>query len=255
MECVVFEKERMIMHYVIGDVHGCYAPLMKLLDEIYREDDRAEIILLGDIIDRGPQVYETLMWAMNNITESGPIRCVRGNHEELALEWIHHSYPKWLKRPRSPLPRSKFDFAQMLQEHDLLVPEKVGAIADFFSSLPYRIPLSVVRSNGSVMEMMLVHAWHDSNARTEAFQKRINTSFRCYTGRRSSDYVIIHGHTPTQLPEYMAADPEHTFPGRISLRHCAINIDGGCCYGLVDGIQGHLCGICAETGKQYYSQL
>jgi len=243
------------MHYIIGDVHGCYDPLMQMLDNIYSEDANAEIILLGDLIDRGPQVFETLMWAMENVRPDGPIRCVRGNHEELALEWIQHSYSKWLHRPQSPLPRSKFDFAQMLQEHNLLAPEIISDIADFFHSLPHRIPLTITRTNGEKMNLMLVHAWHDSKARTEAFQRRINTNFRCFTGRRGSDYVIIHGHTPTQLPEYMEADPENTVPGRISLRHCAINIDGGCCYGLVDGVQGHLCGICPETGKQYYTHL
>ena len=60
-ECNVYEVTK--MHYVIGDVHGCYDELAALLTIIERKDKAARFILLGDLIDRGPKVWEVLYWA------------------------------------------------------------------------------------------------------------------------------------------------------------------------------------------------
>ena len=59
------------MHYVIGDVHGCYDEMMTLIKKIESMDSEAQICFVGDFIDRGPKVWETLCWAMDNITEKG----------------------------------------------------------------------------------------------------------------------------------------------------------------------------------------
>lgn len=48
------------MHYVIGDVHGCYDEMTALLAKIESMDPEAEIWFVGDFIDRGPKVWETL---------------------------------------------------------------------------------------------------------------------------------------------------------------------------------------------------
>ena len=59
------------MHYVIGDVHGCYDEMMLLLQKIEKSDSEAQFIFVGDFIDRGPKVWDVLAWAMENITEDG----------------------------------------------------------------------------------------------------------------------------------------------------------------------------------------
>lgn len=61
---------------VIGDVHGCYAELMDLLDQaaLAAED---EIIAIGDIVDRGPDTPKVL-----DFFRSHPrARSLMGNHE------------------------------------------------------------------------------------------------------------------------------------------------------------------------------
>ena len=40
------------MHYVIGDVHGCYDEMMALLHKIESADPDAEIIFVGDFIEK-----------------------------------------------------------------------------------------------------------------------------------------------------------------------------------------------------------
>ena len=58
-------------HYVIGDVHGCYEDFLLLKERI---DPEATIILTGDFLDRGPEVWEMLGWAMEHIGRAGNIR-------------------------------------------------------------------------------------------------------------------------------------------------------------------------------------
>lgn len=63
------------MHYVIGDVHGCYDELATLLTIIEKRDRSAQFILLGDLIDRGPKVWEVLYWAQRHISQNGRASC------------------------------------------------------------------------------------------------------------------------------------------------------------------------------------
>ena len=75
------------MHYVIGDIHGCYQDMIASLNKIESQDQDAQIIFVGDFIDRGPDVDKVLDWSLENITLDGKYRAVRGNHEQMVLEW------------------------------------------------------------------------------------------------------------------------------------------------------------------------
>ena len=44
-------------HYIIGDVHGEYDTLMRLVSKIPSE---AKLIFVGDLIDRGSQSVEVI---------------------------------------------------------------------------------------------------------------------------------------------------------------------------------------------------
>ncbi|MFW5690982.1 MAG: metallophosphoesterase [Chloroflexota bacterium] len=68
--------------FVIGDIHGCYAELLDLLEKagVTRYD---HIISLGDIINRGPQSQETLRFFMGEAPRysCASTRAIIGNHE------------------------------------------------------------------------------------------------------------------------------------------------------------------------------
>lgn len=76
--------------YAIGDVHGRYDLLSRLLEMIAADKAShpridSQIIMLGDYIDRGPQsrqVCEALM----ALERSDAVRCLRGNHEQIVLD-------------------------------------------------------------------------------------------------------------------------------------------------------------------------
>ncbi|MFO1261223.1 MAG: metallophosphoesterase family protein [Sphingomonadaceae bacterium] len=76
--------------YAIGDVHGCFPLLVKLLqlieiDQREREPMETHVVLLGDYIDRGPQSRDVceLLYAMR---DSAYFHCLMGNHEETMLK-------------------------------------------------------------------------------------------------------------------------------------------------------------------------
>ena len=61
--------------FVIGDVHGCYHTLIKLVKKLPKN---ANIIFLGDLCDKGNFSKEVLEFVINNNHT-----CIYGNHEFL----------------------------------------------------------------------------------------------------------------------------------------------------------------------------
>ena len=66
--------------WVIGDVHGYAETLMSLLDRL-NLDSLDRVVLLGDLIDRGPNSAEVIKIAR----EDPRIFSVLGNHEQMML--------------------------------------------------------------------------------------------------------------------------------------------------------------------------
>lgn len=61
---------------IIGDIHGCYAELLELLDRASLSD-QDEIIAVGDIVDRGPDSPRVLAF----FRQHPRARSIQGNHE------------------------------------------------------------------------------------------------------------------------------------------------------------------------------
>lgn len=51
--------------YVIGDVQGCYQPLLALLELIEFDENKDTLWFVGDLVNRGPQNLETLRFIKN----------------------------------------------------------------------------------------------------------------------------------------------------------------------------------------------
>ncbi len=71
---------------IIGDIHGCNKELCALLDKIKPERDD-QIILLGDLFDRGPESWE-VFHTVQSLERTFGERFVllRGNHEDFLLK-------------------------------------------------------------------------------------------------------------------------------------------------------------------------
>lgn len=76
--------------YAVGDVHGCRAPFEALISAIDADDAArpgadTTVILLGDLVDRGPDSAGVLALA-RNWQARRRVRILTGNHEEMFLE-------------------------------------------------------------------------------------------------------------------------------------------------------------------------
>ena len=63
--------------YVMSDIHGCFDEFQKMLGEV-GFSERDQLILAGDLIERGPKNYEMLRW-LEDIPDN--ILPILGNHE------------------------------------------------------------------------------------------------------------------------------------------------------------------------------
>jgi serine/threonine protein phosphatase 1 len=82
----------------IGDIHGCQLALRKLLEQIQptAEDN---VVLLGDVVDRGPATREVIEQILD-LQNKCRLIFIMGNHEEMMLsalaggEWAN-SWPSY----------------------------------------------------------------------------------------------------------------------------------------------------------------
>ena len=65
-------------HYAIGDIHGCYTALTRLLQHIDFQDSTDRLWLVGDLVNRGPQSLQVLRFL--RALKIPPI-IVLGNHD------------------------------------------------------------------------------------------------------------------------------------------------------------------------------
>lgn len=64
---------------IIGDIAGRYNELMKLIELMPKAD---RIILVGDLVDRGPDSKKVIEWAMNTPN----VVTLKGNHEDMMVQ-------------------------------------------------------------------------------------------------------------------------------------------------------------------------
>jgi len=73
---------------IVGDLHGCAGELERLLELVGFEARSDRLVLVGDLVVRGPDPHGSLA-----LVKRLGGRAVRGNHEDRLLSWRHRREP------------------------------------------------------------------------------------------------------------------------------------------------------------------
>lgn len=136
------------MYDIIGDIHGHARPLNALLqrlgyiklDEVYTHPEGRQVIFLGDFIDRGPQILETLVIA-KAMVDAGTALVVMGNHEFNALAY-HTKHPTENRYLRTHSDKNKKQHQATL---DALDHSQLAYYLSWFATLPTHLDLGNLR--------------------------------------------------------------------------------------------------------------
>ncbi len=73
------------MQWIIGDIHGCYYTLQRLLEKVRAYDDEAQFVFIGDYVDRGLRSLEVVNLVIEEQKKGA--YCLRGNHDDV-IDWM-----------------------------------------------------------------------------------------------------------------------------------------------------------------------
>jgi serine/threonine protein phosphatase 1 len=74
------------MRWVVGDIHGMLRPLQTLVAAVNRTDPAAQILFLGDYVNRGPDSRAVVDYLL---TLSSSAHFIRGNHDDVLDVVLH----------------------------------------------------------------------------------------------------------------------------------------------------------------------
>lgn len=199
--------------YAVGDVHGRHDLLIKLFAQIEADareapEQQCELIFLGDYIDRGLYVRQTLDWLIEfpQRAESKNFRltCLRGNHEELLLKFLKDpdSGQVWLENGayetllsfglKLSSPRPKPETFKHLSEQ--LHSKLEGKYLKFLSER------GLARTVG---DYFFCHAGIDPDRpiKSQQSQSLLWIRDRFLQSDKKFEKIIVHGHSISALPD------------------------------------------------------
>jgi serine/threonine protein phosphatase 1 len=194
--------------YVIGDVHGRLDLLNDLEGQIRCDlataPTKVLTIFLGDYVDRGPESAGV----MDRLAEQDfctPLVALRGNHEEVFMEFLADASVLGSWR--------KFGGLETLHSYGVNVADAMrgagyeSAQAALVEALPlrHRQFLEQTRLSYSLGDYFFCHAGARPGVALERQSASdllwIRNEFLEYRG--AFDKVVVHGHTPMAAPEIM----------------------------------------------------
>jgi serine/threonine protein phosphatase 1 len=193
--------------YAIGDIHG-RLDLFEQLIAIVEADDAARhgsvettVVLLGDLIDRGPDsagvIATARAWA-----ERRRVRILAGNHEEMFLgafereETLRHFLRHGGRETLLSYPIDPDDYARMTLD------ELRSAMPDFVPQADIAF-LRTLEDQIRIGDYVFVHAGIRPGVRLE---EQVPSDMRWIRGefiadRSVRDFAVVHGHTIVDEPE------------------------------------------------------
>jgi serine/threonine protein phosphatase 1 len=191
--------------FAIGDVHGRADLLLSKLEAIYdveraRPVERSEVVILGDLIDRGPNSAGCLD-LISALAEHRPVVALLGNHEIVARTFLADEsvYAEWLA----------IGGAATLASYGVPAARRGTTPADVQLALLERMPerhralLDGLRPSFTCGDYVFVHAGLRPGVPLAAQSLRDLTTIRgeFLEADAPFEHCVVHGHTPVRYPE------------------------------------------------------
>jgi len=228
-------------HFIIGDVHGMYDVLIKLLEQIPK---RSEVIFVGDLIDRGLDSKKVVNLVKNNY------KAVLGNHEDTfirffqdyfnGMKWeeLLNKWYLWIFKNGGKNTLISYGIWNNKNPNKKIL-EDIKSDLNYFQSLPLYIELNIKKDNLPIVisHSNITNVWHlrDNLDSFKTF-KDITLRTRDLEYNKSSKIFNIYGHTITKEPIF---------------RGQSLSIDTGA-YAKMQGF-GRLSGYLIEDDIFYYA--
>ena len=211
--------------YAIGDVHGCLAQLNRLL-ALIREDLagstlEAQLIFLGDLIDRGPDSAGVIDRLIAGGLPTLTFDCIMGNHEEVMLDCLAGRadvFDAWLR----------YGGVQTLESYGLSAEEIFSPTFDLPLAIQRAVPpehvqfLKSMKEHVRIGDYLFVHAGIRPNVSLDCQSSRDLRWIRHGFLDDTTDHkmMVVHGHTIVEnvdfRPNRIAVDTGCYVSGRLS---------------------------------------
>lgn len=222
---------------IIGDIHGCCDELETLLQQLgyqisssspappaplwdtptYYHPQGRKVIFLGDLVDRGPRILDTVK-LVRNMVLAGTAICVPGNHENKllrklrgknvrvnhGLEQTLHEIEALPDEAREPFTKELQKFLDSLISHYLLDD---GRLVVAHAGMKQEMQ---GRGSGAVREFAL---YGESTGEIDEFGLPVRYN---WAGEYRGEAMVVYGHTPVPEAEWL---------------NNTIDIDTGCVFG------------------------
>lgn len=205
---------------IVGDVHGCHEELTQLLGKLgyqrsgasFTHPDGRRLILLGDLVDRGPDTPGVLRLVMT-LAHDGTALCVVGNHDQKLMRalkgrnvQVSHGLQQSLAQLESDpeLRQEAVDFLDGLISHYVLddgnlVVAHAGLKEDFQG-----------RASSRVRDFAL---YGETSGESDEYGLPVRLDWaQNYRGRA----LVVYGHVAVTEPRWING---------------TVNIDTGCVFG------------------------
>lgn len=202
---------------VTTDIHGCYKQFMELINKI-KLTKYDEFIILGDLVDRGPENMAVVLEIAKMRAEGYNIITIKGNHEEMFLYGAkkYHTLDEFktstdhLIFTRNGTNLSLYEYYELSKEDKEIVINELIRQRYFYQK----------------EDFLFVHAGVFPNEKLEEQDKDDLLWIRdiFINNAHNLPYVVVFGHTPTP---YLNPEKEC----KIFRGEDKIGIDCGCVFG------------------------
>lgn len=181
-------------YFIVGDIHGCYHTLKKILKNWHPKDE--QLIFVGDYINKGKHSKEVVQLVRKLQKDYPNTVCIKGNHEYQMVKYILNDTPKQ---------EMKENYSKTLEHYDLR--NKFYSDTKWMKSLPLFYEDDNLYVSHAGVNFLGFRKFH----------KESMWSVLRFRGKlKKMNKLQVIGHTPTEIGEPLYMKQYH-----------ALNIDAG----------------------------